>query len=75
MNFGIAQNSNLSIDQSSWINDLSNELKLFFEEKNYGEDLNELYFGLITVKPEFDQFFRKKNLDIYLGRKVRLLTE
>ncbi len=48
---------------------MSNELKLFFEEKNYGEDLNELYFGLITVKPEFDQFFRKKRPRYLSGEK------
>jgi hypothetical protein len=58
--FGIAQYTNLTQEQNNWINDLSVELKSFFENRNYGEDLNELYFGLITVKPEFDQFFKKK---------------
>ncbi|WP_397447829.1 hypothetical protein [Polaribacter sp. R77954] len=60
MTFGIAQYTNLTQEKNNWINDLSNELKLFFENKNYGKDLNELYFGLITVEPEFDQFFKKK---------------
>lgn len=60
MTFGITQYTNLSRSQVAWINDLSEELKLFFEKRNYGEDLNELYFGLIAVKPEFDQFFKKK---------------
>jgi hypothetical protein len=50
----------LTQEQNNWINDLSNELELFFENKNYGKDLNELYFGLITVKPEFDQFTKKR---------------
>ena len=58
--FGIAQYTNLRADQNGWINDLSVELKSFFENQNYGKDLDELYFGLITVKPEFDQFFKKK---------------
>ncbi|MGV3589377.1 MAG: hypothetical protein ACO1OF_20390 [Adhaeribacter sp.] len=60
MTFGIAQYTNLTIKQNSWVNDLSNELKLFFEKRTYGKDLNELYFGLITVKPEFDQFHKKR---------------
>ena len=60
LTFGIAQYTSLTQEQSNWINDLSVELKTFFENRNYGEDLNQLYFGLITVKPEFDQFFKKK---------------
>ncbi|NJB72908.1 hypothetical protein GGR42_003406 [Saonia flava] len=60
MTFGIAQYTNLTQEQNSWINDLSIEFKSFFENRNYGKDLNELYFGLITVKPEFEQFFKKK---------------
>jgi len=60
LTFGIAQYTNLTQEQNNWINDLSNELESFFENRNYGKDLNELYFGLITVKPEFDQFFKKK---------------
>ncbi|MEW7279548.1 hypothetical protein ABW636_13220 [Aquimarina sp. 2201CG1-2-11] len=60
MVFGIAQYTNLSQEQNSWVNDLSEELKSFFENRDYGDDLKELYFGLITVKPEFDEFFKKK---------------
>lgn len=60
MKFAIVQQTNLTQEQTNWINDLSIELKLFFEGKYYGKDLNELYLGLIMVKPEFDQFFKKK---------------
>lgn len=60
MKFAIVQYTNLSQEQSSWITDLSIELNSFFERRNYGEDLKELYFGLITVKPEFDQFFKAR---------------
>lgn len=60
MTFGIVQYTNLTQEQNTWINDLSVEFKSFFESRNYGKDLNELYFGLITVKPEFDEFFKKK---------------
>lgn len=58
--FGIVQYTSLTQKQSDWINDLSIELESFFQYRNYGEDLNELYFGLLIVKPEFDQFFKKK---------------
>jgi len=60
MVFSIAQYTNLTNEQNSWIVELSNELESFFEFKSYGNDLNELYFGLITVKPEFEQFYKKR---------------
>ncbi len=70
MTFGIAQYTNLTQEQNNWVNDLSVELKSFFENRNYGKDLNELYFGLITVKPEFDQFFKKKRPRYRPGERV-----
>lgn len=60
MKFGIAQYTNLTKEQNNWINELSVNLECFFEKKNYGEDLDQLYFGLITVKPEYDHFFKEK---------------
>ena len=70
MTFGIAQYTNLTQEQNNWVNDLSVELKSFFENRNYGQELNELYFGLITVKPEFDQFFKKKRPRYRPGERV-----
>ena len=69
MKFAIAQYTNLTQEQNKWINDLSVELKSFFENRNYGEDVKELYFGLITVKPQFDQFFLKKKPKYRPGEK------
>ncbi|KAF2512724.1 hypothetical protein EYY60_06345 [Flavobacterium zhairuonense] len=60
MRFVITQYTNLNQEQNSWIIALSNELESFFENRAYGEDLKELYFGVITVKPEFDQFFKAR---------------
>lgn len=60
MIFGIAQYTNLSKEQNFWVCELSNSLELFFKDKTYGKDLDELYFGLITVKPEFEQFHNKR---------------
>lgn len=60
LTFGIAQYTNLTQEQNNWIINLSVELKSFFENRDYGADLKELYFGLITVKSEFDQFFKVK---------------
>ncbi|NJY64118.1 hypothetical protein HC174_15350 [Salinimicrobium sp. CDJ15-81-2] len=73
MKFAIAQYTNLTPEQNKWINDLSVELKSFFENRNYGEDLQELYFGLITVKPEFDQFFKKKKPKYEPGEKTSFI--
>jgi hypothetical protein len=70
LTFGIAQYTNLTQEQNNWINDLSIELESFFEDKNYGEDLKELYFGLITVKPEFDKFFKKKRPILKNGERT-----
>ena len=70
MKFAIAQYTNLSQERNNWITDLSVELKSFFENRNYGDDLKELYFGLITVKPEFDQFFKKKKPQYRPGERT-----
>jgi hypothetical protein len=69
MKFGIAQYSNLSNEQNSWNTEFSDELKHFFKNKNYGVDLKELYIGLITIKPEFDQFFKKRRPRYRPGEK------
>lgn len=71
LTFVIAQYTNLTQEQNNWINDLSVELKTFFESRNYGQDLNELYFGIITVKPEFDQFFKKKRPVYKPGKRTK----
>jgi len=73
MIFGIAQYTNLSTEQNSWINELSEDLKLFFNTRSYGKDLNELYFGLITVKPEFDNFFKKRKPRYRPGEQISIV--
>jgi hypothetical protein len=60
LKFAIVQYTNLTQEKTNWINDLSIEFQSFFKNKNYGEELKELYFGLTMVKPEFEQFFKKK---------------
>jgi len=73
LKFAIAQYTNLTQEQNNWVNDLSVELESFFENKNYGEDLRELYFGLITVKPEFDQFFKEKRPRYRPGERTSMV--
>jgi hypothetical protein len=73
LKFAIAQYTNLTQEQNNWVNDLSVELKSFFENKNYGEDLGELYFGLITVKPEFDQFFKERKPRYKPGERISMV--
>ncbi|PKH50938.1 hypothetical protein CXF68_09690 [Tenacibaculum sp. Bg11-29] len=70
LRFAIVQYTNLTQEKTNWINDLSIEFKSFFEDKNYGEDLKELYFGLTMVKPEFEQFFKKKRPAYKAGERT-----
>ena len=73
MTFAIAQYTGLSKEQTSWINGLSDDLELFFKSRSYGTDLSELYFGLITVKPEFDQFFKKRRPRYRPGERTSIV--
>ncbi|UBM59228.1 hypothetical protein LAG90_00965 [Marinilongibacter aquaticus] len=58
MKFGLTQESNLTTEQSSALNDLSLDISRFLEQKSYGKDVEELYIGIICVKPEFEPFFK-----------------
>ncbi len=70
MIFSIVQSTNLTEQENSWVLELSDDLASFYKSKSYGSDLNELYFGLITVKPEFDQFFKKRRPRYSPGTKT-----
>lgn len=60
MKVAIAQYTNLTNEQNAWVFELSGALENHFSARTFGDDLEELYFGLITVKPEFNQFFKPK---------------
>ncbi|QMU27115.1 hypothetical protein [Adhaeribacter radiodurans] len=73
MIFAIAQYTGLSKGQTHWIANLSDDIDFFFKSRTYGSDLSELYIGLITVKPEFDQFFKKRRPRYRLGEKTSIV--
>ena len=73
MTLAIAQYTGLSKEQTSWINDLSDGIELFFKSRSYGTDLSELYVGLITVKPEFDQFFKRRRPRYRPGERTSII--
>lgn len=58
MKIALTSESNLSHHQFDQIADLSDSLKFYFEEKDYGKDLKEHLINIICVKQEFDFFFK-----------------
>ncbi|WP_421871275.1 hypothetical protein [Marinoscillum sp.] len=69
MEFGIGQHSNLTTQQTGWINELSEELNSFLNERNFGDGLAELVIGLIVVKPEFEAFAKPKRPRYFPGER------
>ena len=69
MKFGLAQYSNFSTEQSSLITNLSDLINDFLVDKSYGNDIKEIYVGIICVKPEFDQFFKTRKIKYHKGVK------
>lgn len=57
MDFSLTQESNLEGDRNKQLIELSNSLKDYFREKNYGDELNHFLIGIICVKGEFESFF------------------
>lgn len=68
MEFGLTLTSNLD-KKSNWIHKLSDELKSFFQNKNYGNDVESFIIGVICVAPQFDQFF-KQNKPAYRKKRI-----
>lgn len=58
MRFGLTQETNLAKSQTLAIIQLSDEIKLFMKEKNYGEDVMGILVGVITMPPEVESFFK-----------------
>ncbi len=46
--------------KSSIVNDLSNELEKHFQSSKYGDSLEELYFGIVSMSEEFKAFFKPR---------------
>ena len=60
MNFGIARKTSLEGHKHKLIAELTNDLELFFSDKEYGKGIKYYTIGLICVRPEFEIFHKVK---------------
>ncbi|OJV55373.1 MAG: hypothetical protein BGO31_20810 [Bacteroidetes bacterium 43-16] len=58
MKFGLTQETSLAQTQTFIINNMSKNLRAFFEEKDYGLDVKEILIGIISVRPQAEKFFK-----------------
>src|SRR5262245_55766843 len=72
MKFGFALYSNFSTEQSSEITKYSDFLEQYISDRNYGNEVKEMYVGIICVKPEFEQFFKKRAVKYKQGIKSEI---
>lgn len=60
MKIGFAPVSTVEVKHVSLLDRLEQELNSFFQQKSYGEDLKELYIGVVVVRPCLDRLFKLK---------------
>jgi hypothetical protein len=41
---------------------LLEEINIFFKDKEYSKEINEIYYGIVCVNPQFDSFFKPKKM-------------
>lgn len=62
MEFGLSEYVSVEISKKSYlITSLSEDIKDFLKDKEYGESLNSLFIGIICVSPQFETFFKSRN--------------
>lgn len=59
MKIGFNPVSTVEVRHVSLLNELEQKLKNFFQSKHYGEDLKEIYIGVIVVSPTFERLFKQ----------------
>jgi len=70
MEFGLAQYLSAEIsDFSNSINSLSDGIKEFVRNKEYGSSIKELFVGVICVSPKFETFFKPRILKYTANKK------
>jgi hypothetical protein len=75
MEFGLAQYISAEIsDFSESINSLSDGIKEFVKNKEYGSSINELFIGVVCVSPKFETFF-KPRVPKYTANKKQVHKE
>lgn len=72
MKFGLAVNLSVEIEnKGDVIDSLSNDLKIFFLDKEYGEGIKSYYIGILCVSSKFDSFYDGKLRPKYTkGKKI-----
>ncbi len=60
MKFEFAPVSTVEVKHVTLMNELEHKLNSFFQSKNYGEDLKEVYIGVVAVNPRLERFFKQQ---------------
>lgn len=70
MTIGLAPNLSIEVTKhSAVINSMKNDLDSVIKGKNYGEDISELHIGIVSVSPQFAQFFKPRSPKYTKGPK------
>ncbi|MEX1014948.1 MAG: Imm44 family immunity protein [Candidatus Paceibacterota bacterium] len=56
--------------KSSIVNELSSELEKHFQSNKYGDSLEELYFGIVSMSEEFKAFFKPRKPKFTKAKKM-----
>jgi len=74
MNIGLAVTITQEINsKSKIIHSLSDDLKLYFQNRNYGQGIKSLTIGIVCVSPGFEKFFKDKKAKYTKGRKESII--
>lgn len=60
MKFEFAPVSTVEVKHITLMSELQDKLNSFFQSKNYGEDLKEIYIGVVAVSPSLERFFKQQ---------------
>lgn len=70
MNFGLAIIANNSREKSDLIAKFEIDMKLHFQNKDYGLGIKSFVIGLVCVEPQFERFFPIKKSKYTKGKRV-----
>ena len=74
MNLGLALTITQEINsKSEIIHSLSDDLKLYFQNRNYGGGIKSLTIGVVCVSPGFEKFFKNEKAMYTKGRKKSII--
>lgn len=71
MRVALTQETNLSLEKTLFINNLSILLQDYFKNSNYGEGVKQVLIGIICVKPEFDFFYKERGVQYVVKRSFK----